>query len=325
MLPRYFPFLLVALQPLLAVSPDFTNMGRMLRDNRTAITFIDVAITNLTEMESGDNALKTEIRDKFGEALRLDFNSHLWYLQADYSRTYKDLKESQNILQAVYRRLLENYISETWVMLEEAAPMIVRTRDRTARHLLQLGYRDLETSRQFHQRGFNIKPTLHSNQIQFYTDGIKRIRRARRFAILALIEARLPPSEKAQFQVVTLDDIKAAQDGDVFRQSNYEKVKNMLVNMVGRQLVPGSFKVTRDGNPVVLRTLEVHQDNYSLIISDRRSVWTELVASLKADERYARRVIPPVTPDPERFSQAEIEAMKAEESRRYQETPPAQP
>jgi len=277
-----------------ALSPDYTNMGRMLGENHHTIQFIDTSLSNLPlpEDPAKPDPFRAEMEELFFNALKRDFYANIWYLQGDYSRTYRELTRSMDILQQIYRRMLENYIDETWVLLEASAPKIVRTRDQTARHLLQLGYRDLESARGFHTSGINIRPSLHSNQLQYFTDGIKRIRRARRYAILSLIEARLPREEKPEFAQVTLDDVRNARENEELRMTDYERVLNYLVNLIGRQLIEPEVVSSARGRTIKVRLLDVHQDNYNRLISDHRSLWQELSVKLKTDELHAREVLP---------------------------------
>ncbi|MBI3396656.1 MAG: hypothetical protein HY042_12520, partial [Spirochaetia bacterium] len=166
------------------------------------------------------------------------------------------------------------------------------TRDAQARHLLQLGFRDLESARAFHQTGYNINPTLHNNQLDYYRDGIKRIRRARRYGVLALVEAKLPKEEKSDYQQVTLDDIKNKAEDETLKQSDFEKTLNTLINLTGRKLLPPSVSSDARGRPITLKLLEIHQDNYNRLMSDKRSVWHEIVAELKTDEFHAKEIVP---------------------------------
>lgn len=295
-------FFLLGISPLAAGSPDLTNMGILLGHNRDTIKFIDNCISNLPQTREGEKAeiFTREMRELYLKALDHDYYAQIWYLQGDYSRSYRDVRKSQLALVEIHRRILVNYIDDSWVLLEITAPLVVRTRDRGARHLLRLGYRDLESSRLFFNRGFNIRRELFSNKIQHYQDGIKRIRRARRYALLALIEARLPHSEKPQFQVVTLDDVKNKREERLFKPSDYERVLNMLVNLMGRRLVPRTItrRLPRDismigeSREVHLDLLEVHQDNYNRLVADRTSAWGELVSKIKVSQFNLKRVLP---------------------------------
>jgi hypothetical protein len=275
-----------------AQAPDLTNMGILIEQSRQDIRFFDIALSNmpLTMPDGSPNGLRAELVEQYRKALTHDFYANLWYLQGNYGRTYRELREAQNQLQQAYRKLLERYLETTWALLEESAPLVVRTRDQSARHLLRLGFRDLETSRSFHTRGANINPRLHANQISFYREGLKRIRRARRFALLALVEAKLPREERAQYQVVTYDDVRNPEEAE--QPSDFERVLKLLINMIGRRLIPGEIQTRNLAVPAELKLLEIHQDNYNRLISERRSIWLEESAKLNTDSFYNEYSLP---------------------------------
>lgn len=277
---------------LIAQSPDLTNMGILLEQNRGDIRFFDIALSNMSEKDpdGSPNALRAELTEQYRKVLTHDFYANLWYLQGQYGRTHRELKESQNQLQQAYRKLLERYLETTWALLEESAPLIVRSRDQSARALLRLGFRDLESTRLFHIRGSNINPRLHTNQIQFYREGLKRIRRARRFAILALIEAKLPREERPQYQLVTYDDVRNPEPGE--SDSDFQRVLKLLINMTGRRLIPDTVSTRNLARPAELKLLEIHQDNYNRLISERRSIWMEESAKLNTDTFYEAYSLP---------------------------------
>ena len=312
MKPKLLVFLLLATLSvpgfLRAESPDLTNMGILLELNKSDIQSLDNSISNLPSAKDPNDQstrFRAELIKEYGLAIQHDFFAQLWYLQGKYSRTYFSLRKSRGYLSNAYRRVLVNYIDDTWALLEEVAPVIVRTRDKEARHLLRLGYRDLESTRLFHQRGYNIKPTLLTNQIGQYREGIKRVRRARRYALLAIVEAKLPRSEKPQYQVVTLDDVKNKRAGRYFKQKEYDKTRNRLINLMGRKLIPRGIsrglarEVSLAGQPrtVKLLLLEIHQDNYDRLVTERFSVWRKIVSDLTASGIVTSKSLPKRRPD----------------------------
>jgi len=268
-----------------AVSPDYENMGIVLAENRRSLMFMDVCVVNLRgpSSEEDPKGMRAELEGIYRKAIEHDFYGNLWYLQGNYSRVYQEVRLSQKYLQDLHRRILENYIDETTVLLEASAPIIVLTRDATARKLLELGFRDIEGTRQTYLRGSYTAPTLFANQINYYTDGILRIRRARRFAILALLEAKVPIPEKAKYQLVTLDDVKNLMEQDE-KQSKFVEILNLLINMTGRNLVPKIVTSDIQGKTISLKLLEVHQDNYGRMYSDRRSVFQKISLEMNTGE-----------------------------------------
>ena len=185
--------------PLFAVSPDYSNMGQVLAQNRMYLLFMDTCVVNLRgpSAQEDPKGMRAQFEGYYKAAIEHDFYANLWYLQGNYGKTYSELRLSQNALQDLYRRILENYIDVTVILLEASAPIIVLTRDQSAKKLLELGFRDLESTRQIYLRGANTNPKMFLNQIMTYQDGILRARRGRRFAILALLEAKVPAPEKS--------------------------------------------------------------------------------------------------------------------------------
>lgn len=279
--------------PLFAVSPDYSNMGQVLAQNRMYLLFMDTCVVNLRgpSAQEDPKGMRAQFEGYYKAAIEHDFYANLWYLQGNYGKTYSELRLSQNALQDLYRRILENYIDETVILLEASAPIIVLTRDQSAKKLLELGFRDLESTRQIYLRGANTNPKMFLNQIMTYQDGILRARRGRRFAILALLEAKVPVPEKSKYQVVTLDDVKnMMEEGE--KQTKYVEILNLLVNMTGRNLVPKVIASDVLGKMISLNTLEVHQDNYGRMYSDRRSVFQLITVTLRSDEFHKSDSMP---------------------------------
>ena len=127
-------------------------MGELLKTNRGDLEFINVAVSNLpltpengaepTEGMKTGLALKEKLSEKMKLAVEHDFFAGIYYLQGNYGHTYRELSISRDLLQQIYREILEYYIDGTWVLLESAAPIILRTQDAKSKHFLQLGFRD---------------------------------------------------------------------------------------------------------------------------------------------------------------------------------------
>ncbi len=286
-------FFCAAAGALPAVSPDYSNMGQVLTDNRTALMFMDTCVVNLRGKPPAEDkaGMRAEFEGLYAKAVKHDFFANIWFIQGNYAKAYGEIRLSQSSLQELYRKVLENYIDETYVLLEASAPLIVLTRDQAAKKLLELGYRDLDNTRKFHMRGNNINPRLFANMISYYTDGIQRIRRARRFAILALLEAKIPTAEKSKYQIVTLDDVRNIMSEEE-KQSRFVEILNLLYNMTGRNLVPKVIASDSRGKMIELNILEVHQDNYARMYSERRSVFERMWTEIRMQEFHAQDSIP---------------------------------
>ncbi|MCS6972802.1 MAG: hypothetical protein NZL89_07230, partial [Leptospiraceae bacterium] len=206
--------------PLAAVSPDQTFVEKILRENRYFIEFSNVSVSNFGSPEN-EKALK--------QANQHNFNAHLYYLESNYVDAFREIRLSQEILRdLLYDILHKRYIEDSRALLDLNAPIIIQSKDRKASHFLQLGYRDVEVARQFRDMGYNYNRFLFSNKIRYYIDGIKRARRAKRFAFLALIESKTPMEDKEDYQTQTWDDVRNKDEQEKIR--DYERVKNNLIN-----------------------------------------------------------------------------------------------
>ena len=293
-------FLMVSICSLQADSPDFTNMGELLKTNREDLEFINIPLSNLPNApENGQEpseglktglALKEKLTEKMKSAVEHDFFAGIYYLQGNYGHTYRELSTSRDLIQQVYKEILEYYIDGTWVLLESAAPIILRTQDAKSKHFLQLGFRDLESSRLFHQRGSNIGKKLHTNQINFYKEGIKRIRRARKYGILAIMESRTPLEEKKEYQYVSYDDIRNGNEAE--KQKEYDRVLNRMIGLISRQLVDATIKSNSRGYPIEIDIIEMHQDNFGAMIPDRVHLLNKMLSEVETAKFHESKRLP---------------------------------
>lgn len=268
-------FLWISAGAVWAESPDHTNMAVLVERNQSDLRFLDTCISNLplNDGQGNPDALRAEVIGLFREALQHDYHGNLWFMQGKYSAAHKEMQKSQNFLQQAYEKVLRRYNDTTLALLDAAAPITLRTRDQSAGHLLRTGFRDLAHARNFHMRGYNINPRYHTNQLLYYRSGIERARRARKYGLLAMIEARLPLEERDQYQLITYDDIRSgARKGDP-KMNDYNRVATTLRNMITRNLIPAEVGTKNLPVPVKLMLLEIHQDSHGRLIENRNSVW----------------------------------------------------
>ena len=168
--------------PLAAFSfSDQTTSERILRENKNFVHFIDTCLTNFAEDKTGD----------FQKAYGLHFNADVSYLQADYRRTYKKIRASQEVMTTLYSDVVKNvYLEGSKDVLDEIAPNVIRSKNAKARLFLNLGYRDRTISFGFYTVGEASNPKLYSYKIYKYQKAIKYARRAKRYAFLALFESQ---------------------------------------------------------------------------------------------------------------------------------------
>lgn len=283
-----------------AESPDYSNMGELLETNRADMEFINVALSNLPltpeNNQQPSEGLQTglDLKEKLSEKMKLavehDFFAGIYYLQGKYGHTYRELSTSRNLLQQVYREILEYYIDGTWVLLESAAPIILRTQDAKSKHFLQLGFRDLESSRLFHQRGSNIGKKLYTNQINFYKQGIKRVRRARKYGVLAILESRTPLEEKKEYQYVSYDEVRNPSITENVKE--YDRVLNKMIGLISRQLVDAKIQSSTRGYPIELDLIAMHQDNFGAIIPDHPHLLNQYLSEVETAKFHERQKLP---------------------------------
>lgn len=278
----------------LANSPDHTNMQVLVERNQSDIRFFDTALSNLpiNNAEGQPDSLRAEVTRLFKEALRHDYYANLFFLQGQYSPALKEMRKSQNFLQQAYEKVLQRYLDTTLALLDTAAPIALRTRDQAAGHLLRSGFRDLTHAKNFHTRGFNINPRYHTNQLHYYRNGIERARRARKYGLLAMIEARLPLEERDQYQLITYDDIRTGARKDDPKMNDYTRVATMLRSMIQRRLIPDRIGTRNLPVPIVLPLMEIHQDSHQRLIDDRDSVWLTESDQLNVSRFYADYALP---------------------------------
>lgn len=160
---------------------DQTTTERILRENKHFVEFLNVCLSNF-----GDSR-----REDFLKAYQQHFNADVAYLQSDYKRAYHRVYASQGDMEKMYHAVLRDaYLEDSKAILDTLAPDIIRSKNARARLYLTLGYRDRTVSWTHFTIGENSNPKLYSYKIYQYIEGIKVVRRAKRYAFLALFECQ---------------------------------------------------------------------------------------------------------------------------------------
>lgn len=291
-------FLLSKIQ---AVSPDRTNLGILMEENRRNLFFLNIALSNLappqkpaSERQEGEpeKNLDFEHYRIIKEINQLDFNGNLWYLQSNYSLAFRQLRAAQEKLKDGYEFAIQKYLEDTRALLESAAPYIIRSNDEISKSLLRLGFRDLRTGEDKFLMAYNSSPYQFRYKILLYSEGIKILRRGKRFAILAMLASKTPDEDKPEYKYWSLEELEEARKEP--QEPRYIKIRNTLSNYIEnkrmeRTIVPPSNPQARP-----LDLFEQHDDNYGIITENRLDLLREAGLELKPTDAMDRESVPPI-------------------------------
>lgn len=295
---------LVQFSHLGAVSPDQTNLGILIDENKKNLAFLNIALSNLVPPQ--DNKSKTPSADgsttstknldhEYYKILRdinqLDFNGNMWYLQSNYSLSFRQLREAQSRMKDGYEFAIQKYLEDTRAILESSAPAIIRSDDSIAKSLLRLGFRDLRTGEDKFLMGQNSSPYQYRYKIVLYSEGITILRRGKRFGILALLASRTPDEDKADYKYWSLDDLKEAREEP--KEPNYEKVKNTISNFIDNKRLERTITPPANPQSKPLDLFEQHDDNYGFITENRLDLLMESNTDIKETDSVDKEKLPP--------------------------------
>ena len=280
-------------ESLLAIVPDQEMLIQKLNQQREFMEYVDLAVSNLPEgaledysqppVIEADPVTEYDLKmtpvksltDEFHLAIFYDQRANRSFLQGDYNATHRDLMKSLFHLRNVYNETLKYYTDSTQILLDSAATVINRTRDPDALYYLKKGYGQLVSARQSYERGDNIQWKLFSNQVNYYRQGILEARLARRFAILAYINASLPRVEKPTEKISFGREALPLLEGD--RPDYFQSIQDMIETLMARNLMVKEFKAYFGSKPVQIQILEMHQDDYGKFVSGRSSVRNRMI------------------------------------------------
>ncbi|GBF49804.1 hypothetical protein LPTSP4_13230 [Leptospira ryugenii] len=297
----------VHISHLSAVSPEQTNLGILIFENKENISFINVCLSNLappqeeapsaqpTATPSADTGKKNLDHDYFKllkEANQSDFSGNMWYLQSNYTYAFRQLRRAQGELKNIFEVVIQKYIEDARSLLESAAPTIIRSNDSQSKALLRLGFRDLRSAEDLYTTGLNSSPHQYRYKLKLYQEGILTLRRAKRFAILAMIYSKTPDEDKPEYQYRSNEDLKEAREEE--KQRNYEKVRNTLINFIENKRMERTVQPPGNPDAKPLDLLEQHDDNYGFITAKRLDLLLEANALIKETEGAKRESVPQV-------------------------------
>ncbi|MCB1145001.1 MAG: hypothetical protein H7A24_17715 [Leptospiraceae bacterium] len=296
------------------LNPNMYNLDVLMKENQIYMEFINVAISNMISPKSENQKSPSELKESelsseensknidssyyydFLKANQKDLEGSIYYFKGEYSTAYRPLRESQGKLKEMYESVLERHNEFSRVLIFYASNHVLRTKDRFAKHLIKKAYKELKIAEDFYTLGFNAQPNLFRNKLSLYRDGIQASRRARRFALLALIEFKTPNDEKANYRKQKMNAYRDAEyDGT---SNNYEYLKRTLRNFIENKWLDSKISASvpferpetatgftyNPGNDTPpLDLMEILDDCYGIITYNRISVLEETNLFIKRE------------------------------------------
>ncbi len=295
------------------VNPNMQNLMVLMKENQMYMEFLNVAISNMISPKGEnkkspsdltlDELSKPENRNldnayyyDFLKANQKDLEGSLYYFKGDYNVSYRPLREAQGKIKEMYESVLERHNEYTRVLLTFASNRILRVKDPSAKNLLRQAFRELKVAENFYTMGYNSAPNLFRNKISLYQEGIVSSRRARRFAMLGLIEFATVADEKKEYKKQKIGEYRDTDyDGTT---NNYNYLKKTLRNYIENKWLDGkitanvpferpdtatsfTYIVGKDTPPIDL--MELLDDCYGIITYNRISVLEQTNIFIKRD------------------------------------------
>jgi hypothetical protein len=238
-----------------AVSVDQAFMKNALDDNRLFIDFINVHVSNFAN---------EEYLVLFRKAAEYNFISESYYLSGDYKRSFENtLEVHRNLRELYYKILTERYEKDTEELLKMSTTIILMAKDKSAEYSLKMGYGNL--ARGIHKRkyGFGVSKQMLSQKIKIYMEAVNSIIRAKRYAMIAIIESTIPLIDKKDYKKQTIDE--ALKNVENIGISDYEYLRNEIINNINKKALP-------EGYPFLLH----HDDNYNQIGTGEKSALNKI-------------------------------------------------
>ena len=172
---------------------------KSLTDHQYFFYFIDPTVTN-----SGDD----EERELFIEAARRDLISRLLYMRFEFNPAMKEIINTQKLLIKLYSKIAIREIDNATALLNGIALEVFNNKDSKAKQYMALGYRSIDSAKKVMLMSDNLPETNYSIRLYEYVKAIKSAKYGKRYAIIALIENRVPPEKKIKMNYNKYDLVK---------------------------------------------------------------------------------------------------------------------
>lgn len=149
-----------------------------LKDNRYFFYFINSSISNF-----GSEAEKK----LFKEAIQRDLISQLLFMRFMFLESFDEIRKAQRILIDLYRITLKKDIKASKDLLNQFAPTVIASKDKSALGYLGLGYRDMRVAQTYLAMADSYRESLYSMRLYKYVHAIKKAKHGRRYAFRAIL------------------------------------------------------------------------------------------------------------------------------------------
>jgi len=176
---------------------------KSLKDNTYFFYFFNSTVSN-----TGTEDEKTI----FIEAARRDLISRMLYMKFSFNPAMNEIRKTQELLIALCNRIAFREIDSATAFHNEIAPEVLRSGNQASKKYMSLGYRSADSAKKIMVMSDNLPATNYSVRIYEYVKAIKSAKYAKRFALIALIENRLPPEKKGRINYNNYDVVKKLID-----------------------------------------------------------------------------------------------------------------
>jgi len=194
-----FPVLLVLL---ILIQPAYTqrtksslsagnqrHSEKSLKDNRYFFYFINTTVSN-----SGSD----EEKAIFTEAARRDLISRMLYMKFSFNPAMNEIRTTQQLLITLISKIAIRENESAKALLAEIAPEILKSGNKASKKYMSLGYRCSDTAEKVMVMSDNITESNYSIRIYEYVKAVKNAKYCKRYAIIALLENRIPPEKRGR-------------------------------------------------------------------------------------------------------------------------------
>jgi len=172
---------------------------KSLKDNRYFFNFINPTITN-----SGSE----EEKSIFIEAARRDLISRMLYMKFSFNPAMNEIRSTQLLLINLFSKIALREIESATLLLNEIAPEVLKTGNKASKKYMSLGYRSADWAEKVMIMSDNLPEKNYSIKIYEYVKAIKNAKYCKRYAIIALIENRIPPEKKGRINYNKFETVK---------------------------------------------------------------------------------------------------------------------